>query len=91
MPRRTLKTLTPYILEEQFKAVGLEFDANLLEEPEWYLKHTWTAKQEREFIKWLSVYLKVKLHLPMQRAQKMAAMWNLNYGWKTGETLEESN
>ena len=80
--RLTLKRLTPKILAEQFKIIGQEYTEDFVKQPEWYLKYTWTGKQEREFCKWLAVYLHVRLHMSMQRAEHTAAMWNLNYGWK---------
>lgn len=62
-------------------------------EKEWFLKHSWSHKQEEEFKNWLVNYLyrssKARSHLmrfPIKNKElisKFASFFILNHGWKS--------
>lgn len=79
-----------FILREMFKRVNLEYDSELVRQPDWYYKASWTRKQEADFINWLSKYLKrIHPYLSKQRAAKEAASLVFHIGWITdGDTTQ---
>lgn len=73
------------IMNKMFSYVGIPFSLKFTEEPEWYLKHTWTKEQEEDFIKWLTQYHINKLKYPKESARNSALLFNLCFGWKQQE------
>jgi hypothetical protein len=78
------------ILDEMCSRVGAK-DVNF-EEDNWYLKHTWTEKEQDDFINWLANYLYenkearkmfVNLRKVKRDCNKASNKFVLNYGWKT--------
>ena len=74
-------------LPEMFKRVGYsEQDINdLTKEPQWYLKNTWSVKDEEDFTKWLITRLKYRLNMSQKVAEREARMFLFNFGWSTQE------
>ena len=83
------------ILEKQCNMVGVNykhFFALFLEgkvmPKEWYLKHSWTEKQEKEFEEWLIEYLKkIKSGWSKSLLVKYVSWWILDYGWTIKENI----
>jgi len=73
-----------HILRKMFKVVGQEFKSikESCKDKEWYLKHTWTEKQEAEFRKWLTSYIVKKLDISVRSADKRARMFLFMCGWR---------
>jgi len=78
------------ILDEMCSRVGAK-DVNF-EEDNWYLKHTWTEKEQDDFINWLANYLYknkearkmfVNLRKVKRDCNKASNKFVLNYGWRT--------
>ena len=78
------------IMERLFDVIGLEFKEETVKEEDWYLKHSWTKKQEEEFIAWLTKLLVKKKRLNKTIAQKNARFFVFSYGWKRSD-VNESN
>ena len=76
------------VLRHMFKEVGAVFDEDEVRKPDWYLKHTWTKRQEEDFAVWLRKTLK-KQHPWKYRPEKLLKQdidfFILNYGWKVKE------
>jgi len=73
-----------HVLRKMFKAVGQEYKSikESCGAEDWYLKHTWTEKQEAEYRKWLTSYIVKKLHIPVRSADKRARMFLCECGWR---------
>ena len=73
-----------HVMKKLFKSVGQEFKSikENCRGKNWYLKHTWTEKQETEFRKWLTSYIVKTLHTTVRFADKRARMFLFFCGWK---------
>lgn len=84
---------TEKILKEMCRRVGADYSTIDFSAPEWYLKHTWTLQQEKEFTQWLSQQIKKDpdirktftttpaSYLSKNTIESMARGWVFNYGW----------
>lgn len=80
------------ILKEMCKRVGVKFDDIDFDDPEWYMKHSWTTKEMDDFIQWLADYLynntearKEVMRIPKRTkkdTKKVAQFFVFDYGWK---------
>jgi len=72
------------VLTKMFKAVGQGFISikKSCHDTKWYMKYSWTEKEEAEFRKWLKSYIVKKLHIPVLLADKKARMFCFMWGWK---------
>ena len=71
------------VMKKLFRAVGCWYES--IEKScgkDWYMKHTWTEKQEAEFRKWFTSYIVKKLDIPVRSADKRARMFLFECGWK---------
>ena len=59
---------------------------------DWYLKHTWTIKEQDDFIKWLANFLYTNkkarklfdmISTSKKSCKQVAIFFALDYGWKT--------
>lgn len=83
------------ILSKMCEMVGVESNQVDFKAEQWFWEHTWTQKQEDEFIEWLTQYLvdniearRLAMRFPTKRRKQCkesaeAFVWN--YGWKTAE------
>ena len=75
------------------------YESGFFRTPEWYYKHSWTEKDEKEFSKWLKSYLKenkdARISLmtisKVSLVDKFVDLFLLNYGWKQKEKALSSN
>ena len=74
---------TKEALTKMCEVIGVKYDDIDFESPEWYMKHSWTMKQENEFKEWLDSKLKSTESAKM-RAIKVGCFL-MNYGWKIKE------
>lgn len=72
------------VMAKMFEAVGAKFHSikRSCRGDKWFTKHTWSSDQEKKFKVWLKAYLIRKLDVHEKRAEKMAAMFLFDYGWK---------
>ena len=75
------------IVAEMYRFVGKDFNREDVEQdPEWFLKTTWTQQQQSSFQSWIENLLRTKYRQPKGVAQKCAAWFIFNYGFKVEET-----
>ena len=80
------------VLKEMCKVVGADYSSIDFKAAKWFWSHTWTTKQEQEFVKWLTNYLYKNAQA---RKEIIAYYWGnkkqckaaaeefaWNYGWK---------
>jgi hypothetical protein len=80
------------IFEEMSKRVGVKFEEVNPWREGWYLKHTWTEAEQRDFRDWLVKYFQKNSQARdelmkykstnKQRIEKVANEIIFNYGWK---------
>lgn len=78
------------IMKEMCKRVNVNFKDIDFKKDRWFMKHSWTFKQENDFRKWLIDYLnnnsearKEVLKNPNKKEVEKAVSWFIiNYGWK---------
>ena len=81
------------VIDKMAQYAGLEnFDNVNPSEKDWFLKHSWTEKKQKEFMDWFADYLldskarKELLTTPSLKTkkhrQKCANEFIFNYGWK---------
>jgi hypothetical protein len=80
------------ILKKMCKVINVKFEDVDFTKPQWYLTHTWTEKQEKEFRKWLEDYLytnskarKEVMNFPIKNKEairRTISWFILDYGWK---------
>ena len=72
------------VMLEMFEAVGEKFYSikRSCKGDKWFTKHSWSMAEEKKFKAWLKAYLIRKLDVHETRAEKMAAMFLFDYGWK---------
>lgn len=88
------KTLE-YVLKKMCEYVNVNFEEFNFEEPEWYLKHSWTFSQQEDFTNWLreeilhNKEVRQLLGFSIKPNKKVAdmhtRMFVMNYGWKLNE------
>ena len=77
--------------------VGADYDSIDFKSNDWYLSHTWTIEQERDFVNWMTDYLYANIQARREimtnyltnkkRCRKAADQFVFAYGWK----YEDSN
>lgn len=71
---------------EMFQRVGLDKTYPEIKEfakqPDWYRLHTWTAEEQNDFRKWLVTFMNKKAKVRKEYAEKEAAWFLLDIGWK---------
>jgi len=80
------------IMTEMFNRVGETYTEEYPKQPQWYLKHSWTEKEQNEFIKWTVDYLYNSKEareeiLTINTRRKVLILkairnFMFNYGWK---------
>lgn len=72
------------VLSKMFEAVGKEFKSikKSCSTNEWYMKYSWTEKEEKEFDKWLKFYLIKNLHMSSLLANQKSKMFCFMWGWR---------
>jgi len=70
-------------LKEMFKRVGEEYpNPKLTNQKEWYMKRSWTEKEEDGFRQWLVALIKKRhKYLTKRRVDLEVAMFLLMWGW----------
>ena len=74
------------MLKKMCEVIGIDSEKDVdWTDREWFLQHTWTAKQEQDFIEWLAGFLiKHKYtRLGKKRALHEASKMVADYGWRT--------
>lgn len=81
------------ILKEMCKRVGAKFEEINFKKQNWFMKFSWTEKEQNEFIDWLTNYLyqnsearKEVMKFPVKdkkRCKEVAIQFVSFYGWKT--------
>ena len=70
--------------EELFSRVGLEYpNTKLTDQPDWYMKYSWTIEEEKDYSKWVYKHLKKKLKMTKKKTESEVAFFVMNYGWTT--------
>jgi hypothetical protein len=76
------------VLEKMFSYSPYKFSEKFTKQKEWFLKHKWTEAEEKEFIEWLSEFLKKNWRgitdhkMPNKRFRNKAAEeFVFVYGW----------
>ena len=79
-------------LVEMFHRVGLDVkdhDEALAWAKEhgaqWFIDKRWTREEQDAFQTWMTTLIRKKLRMRKDRAEFEAAMFTMNYGWKTEE------
>lgn len=78
--------------------VGVKYEDIDFKKENWYMEHTWTAEQEKDFCDWLINEIRTNNEIrkgitnlpykPSKKRAKSAVMWfNLMWGWKTKEII----
>jgi len=81
------------ILKHMCEIINVDYDTINIKEEDWYLKHSWTLEQEKNFVNWLANYLytnkearlalyKVSHKFTKTQCEKKAGFFAFNYGWK---------
>lgn len=72
------------VMSKMFEAVGAKYYSikRSCSGGEWFLNHSWTEAQEKEFKKWLTKYVMQKLGVPAKLAKKKTEMFLFEYGWR---------
>ena len=83
---------TAIVLKKMCEIIGEDFTTFNFDEKEWYLKNTWTTKQQNEFKKWMANYIytnkgarheMLSIDLKNKKLINKAVEWFIfNYGWK---------
>lgn len=78
-----------YCIKQLFLEVGEKYPEcqELIRDPQWYKKRSWTNEQEEKFKKWMVAYLRVKIKLNKKLAESTTAMFLLQYGWTNRKPL----
>jgi len=69
-------------LTEMFRLVGRKYSPKATSKPDWYCQSTWTSQEQNEFAKWLAELIRRELRRRAYRADREAAWFVMNYGWK---------
>ena len=70
-------------LEEMFKRVGREYDPIKKYSDGWYAETEWSEEEQDDFRDWLVALCRKELRMRKKKAEYEAAMFILNWGWKT--------
>jgi hypothetical protein len=71
------------ILRKQCEAVGADYYSIDFKADKWYELYSWTEKEELDFSKWLTGFLKRRGdRMQRKNPEKYIAWWLLCYGWK---------
>jgi hypothetical protein len=81
-----------YILKEMCKRVGADYDSIDFKSQDWFLKYTWTEREQESFYKWLTELIynapQISMFLTGRRlklvklCKQASAEFIHNYGWK---------
>lgn len=69
-------------MAEMFRAVGRRYTPKATSEAGWYKQNSWTIEEEDAFKRWFARRAARELRLSRRLAEKAAACWVLNYGWR---------
>ena len=71
-----------FCFKEMFLRVGEVYpNEELTKDENWYRLRSWTTKEEESFCKWMVNYLRKKLKMRIQEAEKNTAFFVMMYGW----------
>lgn len=79
------------ILSKMCSIIDISFERVDITKPDWYLEHSWTQEQEREFAKWMVKFLKNKkvekelygyASYSDKGRKERVEMFLFQYGWK---------
>lgn len=75
------------IYSEMFDRVGLKFpNKKLTSKKDWFLRHTWTSKEQNDFRDWVAKRVKKSFpYLSSKHARQEADWFIFNYGWKVDD------
>ena len=83
---------TNKIVSEMFRRVKAKRKDIDTTKPDWFMKHSWTEKEQDKFRDWMVEYLMENVEARREimrfpsknkeRAKKVANMFVFNYGWK---------
>jgi len=84
-----------FVLKEMCNRVNANYNNINFTEENWFLKHTWTSKEQDDFINWLTQQIisnkevRKLFNLPSHPRKKIAeaaAKWFVfQYGWKVND------
>jgi hypothetical protein len=83
---RNEKQFLRKILTRMFKTVGRKYSAKATAKPNWYDESSWSREQEAQYKAWLAKVIERELHYRPVAANRQAAWFILEYGWKVEET-----
>jgi len=66
-------------IKEMFKRVGLKYPNKLTKQNDWYLKRSWTKKEQDDFADWMRKLLKKQ---GFTKIDNEIGMFLLMWGWK---------
>jgi hypothetical protein len=75
-------------LRRMFREVGQNYASEAVGKLEWFLEHTWTLEQEREFRTWFAAQAVKDLAWDKRYAAKQAQWFVLFYGWQLAASPE---
>ena len=80
-----------YILRVMCDYVDADYDNIDFKRPRWYTAHTWTSKNEKRFIDWLTLYLyhepdarQILMRYPRKKmadCKQVAGLFVFSFGW----------
>lgn len=99
LAKEPIKPHTQIILMKMFEGTGHTYSDEFVKTNDWYLTHSWTPKEEKEFVDWLTEYLYdnsgareeiMRVNSKNKQLCKMAAQnfcaW---FGWTTTKVEKE--
>lgn len=83
-----------YVFTKMCSYVDVKYEDVDFSKEDWYLEHTWTKEQEKDFCDWLANEIRTNTKVrngitthrykPSKENAKKTVMWfNLMWGWKT--------
>lgn len=88
------------VIDKMFEAVGKKFNPQIPKKPDWFLRYSWTEKQQDEFISWFADYLykNKDVQLAMyetgsgskKQQTERAQFFVFSYGWKLKDGKQDT-
>lgn len=72
-------------LTRMFKVVGAKYKRKVCQEPQWYLKYTWTQCQADKYGEWFIKEYRKTFASSLKEAKSEWQWFFMNYGWVVEE------
>ncbi len=82
-PFKKLDKIMQPIMVEMCRRVGVDHLKIDYGSPGWFTAYQWTEAEEKDFLKWLTAFVKKAHKVPAHRAEREANKLNMCIGWKT--------